>query len=150
MHIGNRVNLPMSTWIDVPHCNLISIEDNCGFGENCAILTHDALAKEFLRATRLGRVTIKASCHSGMGTIILPGVTIGPRSFVGAGSVITSDIPEGVVAAGNPARVICSLDEYLDRQRAKLETLPNFKYSLYDFKNLTDARRAYLVSELEE
>jgi maltose O-acetyltransferase len=150
MQIGKKVTLPASTWIDTPHCFLISIEDNCAFGENCAILAHDALPKVFIKAARLGRVTVRQSSRIGMGTIILPGVSIGPRSIIGAGSVVTHDIPEDVVAAGNPARVICSLDEYLDRQREQLERFPKFKYSLYDIKYLTSDRRAHMLRELED
>jgi maltose O-acetyltransferase len=150
MQIGWKVHIPMSTWIDAPHCFLISIGDNCSFGENCGILAHDAMAKEFLGATILGRVKIEHSCHIGMGTVVLPGVTIGPNSIVGAGSVVTRDIPMGVIAAGNPARVICTLEEYLDRQREQLERSPKFKYSLYDINNLTSDRRAHMLRELED
>jgi maltose O-acetyltransferase len=47
----------------------------------------------------------------GGGTIICPGVKIGARSVIGAGSVVTKDIPEDVLAVGNPCRVIRALDE---------------------------------------
>jgi maltose O-acetyltransferase len=47
----------------------------------------------------------------GGGTIICPGVTIGARSIIGAGSVVTRDVPEDVLAAGNPCRVVRSLDK---------------------------------------
>ena len=150
MQIGRKVTLPASTWIDTPHCFLISIEDNCAFGENCAILAHDALSKLFIGTVRLSRVRIKESSRIGMGTIILPGVSVGPRSIIGAGSVVTHDIPEGVVAAGNPAKVLCSLDEYLDRQRTQIESSPKFKYSLYDINNLNSDRRAQMLRELED
>ena len=149
MHIGDRVRLPMTTWIDTSHCFLISIEDNCVFGENCAILAHDALARAFIGAARLGRVRIKESSKIGMGTIIMPGVTIGPRSIVGAGSVVVQDIPEGVVAAGNPARVICTLEGFLAKERKRLQELPTFPYSLYDIGNLTADRRREMLKALE-
>ena len=54
-------------------------------------------------------VTIGADVWVGGGAIILPGVTIGSRSVIGAGSVVTRDIPDDVFAAGNPCRVIRSL-----------------------------------------
>ena len=65
MHIGKGVNLPASTTIDESHCFLISIGDNCGFGEECHILAHDAQMDEYLNAARLGRVIIHPSCHIG-------------------------------------------------------------------------------------
>jgi maltose O-acetyltransferase len=51
-------------------------------------------------------VDIGADVWVGGGAIILPGVRIGARSVIGAGSVVTKDVPEGVVAVGNPCRVI--------------------------------------------
>ncbi len=51
-------------------------------------------------------VTIGANVWIGGGAIILPGISIGDDSIIGAGSVVTHDIPEGVIAAGNPARII--------------------------------------------
>lgn len=55
-------------------------------------------------------VTIGEDVWVGGGAIILPGVTIGSRTVIGAGSVVTRDIPDDVVAAGNPCRVIRRLD----------------------------------------
>ena len=51
-------------------------------------------------------VTIGADVWIGGGAIILPGVTIGDRAVIGAGSIVTRDVPPGVVAVGNPARVV--------------------------------------------
>lgn len=62
--------------------------------------------------TRFGKIEIGDNCQIGIRATILPGVTIGENSIVGACSVVTKDVPAGVVVAGNPARVICTLDEY--------------------------------------
>ncbi len=51
----------------------------------------------------------------GGGVIVCPGVTIGDNSVIGAGSVVTKDIPANVVAVGNPARVIREIDDDDDR-----------------------------------
>lgn len=62
-------------------------------------------------------VEIGSDVWIGGGAIILPGVRIGSRSVIGAGSVVTRDVPEQVVAAGNPCRVIRPIDEQ-DRHAA--------------------------------
>lgn len=129
MHIGQNVWLPASTWIDTSYCFLISIGDDCGFGEECLLLAHDAQMDEFLDAARIGRVVVHPSCHVGARCIILPGVEIGPRTIVGAGSVITKSLPPDTVCAGSPARPICSLAEYLEKHRAQMAGAPTFPYS---------------------
>jgi len=70
-------------------------------------------------------VTIGKNCWIGAGAIILPGITIGDDTVVGAGSVVVKDLPEGVVAVGNPCRVIRKIGErdrefyYKDRRIPK-------------------------------
>jgi maltose O-acetyltransferase len=150
MHIGEAVFLPMSTWIDTPHCFLISIGDRCAFGPNCSILAHDGLPNPYIDATRIAKVTIHESCSFGMGTIILPGVEIGPRSITGAGSVVSKDIPPDSVAAGNPARVICTLDEFLNKHREEMKTAPIFPFEQYDYRSITQERMAEMIEKLDK
>ena len=150
MYIGDDVNLPASTWIDTSHCYLISIGDHCGFGEGCLILAHDAQMDEYLDAARIGRVVIHESCHVGARTTILAGVEIGPRTLIGANSVVAQTLPPNSVCAGNPARVICSLDEYLERNRARLRERPTFPYERYDIRALTPERRAEIVAAVRD
>lgn len=128
MRLGSDVWLPASTWIDTGFCYLIAIGDHCGFGEQCIILAHDAQMDEFLDAGRIGRVVIHESCHIGARTVVLPGVEIGPRTIVGANSVVAKTLPPDSVCAGNPARFICTLDEYLEKHRERLKTWPTFPY----------------------
>lgn len=51
-------------------------------------------------------IVLKQGCWIGANSILLPGVTVGKNSVVGAGSIVTKSIPDGVVAAGNPAKII--------------------------------------------
>jgi maltose O-acetyltransferase len=148
MHIGKDVLLPPSTFIDQSHCFLISIGDHVGFGPECLILAHDAQMDEFLDAARLGRVTIHESCHIGARTIILPGVELGPRTIVGAGSVVSRSLPPDSVCAGSPAKVICSLDEYLERHRRRMREKPTFEYMEYDIRFIDESRRQKMLDAL--
>jgi maltose O-acetyltransferase len=150
MHIGERVNLPASTSIDTSHCFLISIGDDCGFGPECMILAHDAQMDEYLDAARLGRVIIHPSCHIGARTVILAGVEIGPRTIVGANSVVARSLPPDTVCAGNPAKPICSLQEYLEKHRRRIERGPTFDYLKYDIRFLTPERKAELIHAVAE
>ncbi len=79
-------------------------------GEQIYTATHPSSAAERLKCLELGKpITIGSDVWLGGGAIICPGVTIGDRSVIGAGSVVTCDVPSDVFAAGNPARVIREL-----------------------------------------
>lgn len=145
MHIGDDVLLPPSTWIDVPHCYLISIGDHTGFGEQCMLLAHDAQMDEYLDAARIGRILIHESCHIGAKTIVLGGVEMGPRTLVGAGSVVSRSLPPDSVCAGSPAKVIASLDDYLDRHRRMIEERPGFDYQTHGLSVLPLDRRREIL-----
>lgn len=83
----------------------IIIEDNVMIAPNVTILTtnHDYHNRNILYCKK---VHIKDNAWIGSGSIILPGVTIGVNSVVGAGSVVTKDVENDCVVAGNPARII--------------------------------------------
>jgi maltose O-acetyltransferase len=147
MVIGKDVWLPSSTWIDSEFCFLISIGDHCGFGEECFILAHDAQMDEFLDAARIGRVIVHDSCHIGARTVILPGVEIGPKTIVGANSLVSRSLPPETVCAGSPAKVICSLAEYLQKHRERLAEVPTFSYS---DRQPTAAERASIIEALRQ
>lgn len=66
------------------------------------------------RLDAVGPVVLRDDVFIGRGVTILPGVTIGPRAIVGAGSVISRDVPPNSVVAGNPARVVRSLDDHAE------------------------------------
>ncbi|WP_145119514.1 sugar O-acetyltransferase [Rosistilla oblonga] len=86
----------------------VEIGDFSFFGPGVQIYTASHPLEAKLRRTQeFGKpVSIGSDVWVGGGAIILPGVTIGSRTVIGAGSVVTKDIPEGVLAAGNPCRVI--------------------------------------------
>ena len=86
----------------------VRIGDSCFFGPAVQIYTGTHPLDATLRRTQeFGKpVKIGSDVWVGGGAIICPGVTIGSRSVIGAGSVVTRNIPDGVVAAGNPCRVM--------------------------------------------
>ena len=63
---------------------------------------------------RTGIIHLKKGCSTGTGTLIMPGVTIGEGAIVGAGSLVTKDIPAWTIAAGRPAKVIKEIPKRKD------------------------------------
>ncbi|MDX6652339.1 MAG: hypothetical protein QOJ38_1120 [Solirubrobacterales bacterium] len=113
----NEMRIGAGSWIG-EQCYLgsaggLTIGENVGIGPGVRILTseHEEEGPEkpiIEAAVRFDPVTIEDDADIGIGTILLPGVTIGRGARVGAGSVVTADIPSLAVAAGTPARVMRS------------------------------------------
>ena len=94
-------------------CAKVKIGSNVCIGPNCGIYTacHPVNSKERTDGIEYAKpVTIGNSVWLGGNVCIMPGVTIGDNTVIGAGSVVTKDIPSGVVAVGNPCRPIKKAD----------------------------------------
>lgn len=124
MSVGKNFKRMNGVILDPSHCWLIEIGDNVTMAPRVHILCHDASTKQYLNYTRIGRVTIGSDVFIGADTVVLPGVTIGDNVIIGANSTVTHDIPSGSVAFGSPARVISSLDDFLEKERARMQTAP--------------------------
>jgi len=105
---------------------------------------------EFLDLARVGRITVHESCHIGARTVILPGVEIGPRTIVGANSVVSKSLPPDTVCVGSPARPVSSLEEYLERHKRKAKERPNFPYDLYDIRVITSDGKREMIDAAED
>lgn len=125
VQIGEDVNL-INTTIDWSHGFLVSIGNKVTL-TGVKILAHDGSTQIPFGVSKIGKVSIGDEVFVGHGTIILPNVRIGNRVVVGAGSVVTKDIPDNSVAAGNPARVIGTYDDFLRKHAAQIEKGPVYR-----------------------
>lgn len=116
VHLGNNVYTNFNlTLVDDTH---IYIGDCTMIGPNVTIATAGHPIEPGLRSRGLQYnmpVHIGKNCWLGAGVIVMPGVTIGDNTVIGAGSIVTRDIPANVVAVGNPCRVMRPVGER-DRQ----------------------------------
>ena len=110
IRIGQNVGISNSALVSMNH---IEIEDNVMIGGSCKIwdtdfhsLNSNERMDEYDTHINSAPIHIKKGAFIGANTIILKGVTIGEKSIIGAGSVVTKDIPDGQIWAGNPARCI--------------------------------------------
>lgn len=120
MIVGKNFTRQGGCRIDASYPYLIEIGDDVGLSTDVTLLTHDNSLRRFIGVEKLGQIKIGNHVMVGAKSIILPNVTIGNNVIIGAGSVVTKDIPDNVVCAGNPARVICSLDDYLNKFKNKI------------------------------
>jgi acetyltransferase-like isoleucine patch superfamily enzyme len=99
---------------------LITLGNHVAIASNVLFITHDGGTfafrheERYQKVIKYGRINILDHCVIGERAIILPGVTIGPNSVVAAGSVVSRNIPPGVLAAGNPARPVLTLHQYAE------------------------------------
>lgn len=124
MTVGKNFKRLNGVILDPSHCWLIEIGDNVTMAPRVHILCHDASTKQFLNVTKIGRVTIGSNVFIGVGAVVLPNVTIGDNCIIGANSTVTHDVPSGTVVAGCPARMICSTEDYLRKERTRMEQAP--------------------------
>lgn len=112
VHFGRGVYANFNlTLVDDTH---IYVGDRTMLGPNVVLATagHPILPSLRERVFQYNRpIRIGQNCWLGAGVIVLPGVTIGDGSVIGAGSVVTRDIPAGVVAVGNPCRVVRRIND---------------------------------------
>ncbi|UOG90673.1 MAG: acyltransferase [Candidatus Thiothrix sulfatifontis] len=107
MNIAPDVRISFKARLDKTNPRCIEIGEKTYIAFDSIILAHDYATRrhggQFDQKTRIG-----ANCFIGCGAIILPGVTIGDQVIVGAGSVVTKDVPAHSIVAGNPAKVVRS------------------------------------------
>lgn len=140
--VGTRLLCRLESLGTEPY--LISIGDDCLISSNVSFVTHDGGVKvlnalnffDGIEMDNMARIYIGNNVYIGKGAMIMPGVKIGNNVVIGAYSVVTKDIPDNVVAAGIPARLIKDINKYyLDCKKKNrfynLEGLSNLQKKEY-------------------
>lgn len=116
--IGKHCFISTREWSNEPY--LITIGDNVQVTHNVSIYTHGgghAIRAEHPDFDFFGKVVIKDWAYIGAYSQIMPGVTIGEGALVAAGSVVTKSVASHTVVAGNPARYICTTEEFYEKNK---------------------------------
>ncbi len=152
LKVGKNFHRMTNVVIDAAHCWHIEIGNNVTLAPRVHILAHDASTKIFLNYTKVANVKIGNNVFIGAGTIVLPGVNIGDNVIIGAGSVVSKDIQPNSVAVGNPARIIYSLDDYLQKIKNEMNientfgneyTLRNKSINEHQLKTMVETAEKY-------
>ena len=122
---GTRFD-PKTTLVDLTRPSLVTIGENCYFNSYFTLLTHDWVTKVFIQSGRdflpsSGRIIIGNNVSTGRNVTVLKGVTIGDNCFIGAGSIVTKDIPANSIAVGAPCKVVMSLEDYYQKRQRQYE-----------------------------
>ena len=103
LELGYKTDIGAFTYINAKYG--VVIEDEVQIGSHCSIYSVSTIDN------KTGKVLLKKNCRIGSHTIILPNVTIGENTLIGAHSLVTKSIPDNVMAIGVPARVIKKFHE---------------------------------------
>lgn len=134
---------------------LIEVGNNCQITEGVKVFTHGgAHVARYKDASFdiFGKVKIGDWCYIGNNALIMPGVTIGNHVLIAAGSVVTKSIPNGVVVAGNPAKFVCTTDQYIERNgkynvRTKGLTSRNKRNRLLNLSDDRFVKKNFLITD---
>ncbi len=116
---------------------LVEIGKDCLISADVSFLCHDGGVKvlnslgyfDGMVMDKMARIKIGDNCFVGCGSVIMGGVTIGNNCIIGTRSVVTKDIPNGMVAAGMPAKVICTIEEYYIKNKKRGTFYPTLQLS---------------------
>ena len=124
--VGRGVRINLGCNITDPA--LVRVGNNVTLSD-CTLLGHDGVihilnTRFNKKLDSVGAIDIRDNFFIGYGSIVMPRVTIGPDSIVAAGAVVTKDVPPGVVVGGNPARILCTTEELVQKMEARCNTYP--------------------------
>ena len=149
LRVGTHTHIMDGVFLDPAHCFLISIGDYCTLAPNVRVIAHDASMKKSIGVTKIARVTIHDHSFVGDSAIILPGVEIGPYSIIGSGSVVTKTAPPHMVLGGNPARILCSFEEFVNKHIEQLAMVKCFPNERYNLDRISSHDREQMLTYLE-
>lgn len=121
LSLGKNVRIHSEYPFDSLFPWLISVGNNVCISSNVKILAHDTSTEYVNDYTKIGIVEIHDNVYIGYGTIILCNTRIGENSIIGAGSVVTHDVPANCVYSGVPAKYICTVDEFKQKHTDNLK-----------------------------
>ena len=148
MKVGKNFNRQSSTRLDPSHCWLISIGDDVTLGNKVQILAHDDTTRIYTGYGRVAPVKIGDRVFVGANSTILMNTTIGNDVIIGAGSLVTGDIPNDSIVAGVPAKVIGKTSEYIAREKKRMASAPKFDSTYTYQKNISNDMKSQMYEEL--
>ena len=130
---------------------LISVGDNVTLASGVKLLAHDASTAKTGVHTKIGIVQIGSNVFIGANAIVLPNVRIGNNVVIGAGSVVTDDVPANSVYAGNPAKFICSFDDYRNKHQENQKNHPIFhQHTWQEWPDASEQERTQMREKLKD
>lgn len=108
-----------------PEPYMVELGNKVYVSDGVSFMTHDgalswmsrAMGYTDKRTDKIGKIVVKDNCFIGAKAVIMQNVTIGNNCIVGMGAIVTKDVPDNSVVAGVPAKVVCSIEDFLDKHK---------------------------------
>lgn len=149
LKVGKNFQIEKGCQIDTPFAWLISIGNNVTLASKVYILAHDASCKKHVGYTKIGKVNIGDNVFIGANSTILPNVSIGNNSIIGANSLVSKDVPENTVVAGNPAKTIDKLESFIDKNEERMKTTNLYDKSWTLRGRVTEEKKRIMIEQLQ-
>jgi maltose O-acetyltransferase len=149
LKVGHNFNRRPGCIIDYSHAWLISIGNNVTLAPRVHILAHDASTQHALGYTKISKVNIGDNVFIGANAIVLPGTTIGSNVIIGAGSLVKGLIPPNSIVAGNPAKVIMSYEDFIERNKKEILDGPCYDSTWTDEGGITNKMKDQMRKEIK-
>ena len=150
-----QIFFPHETHIDVLNPHLLEMGSNIAMTGPVTILTHDYsvfVANHISHGRLFGKqksVILGNNIFVGWGGTILPGSVISDNVIIGANSVVSGYVKPNSVYAGNPARFMCTVEEYIEKNKKRMENSPVYEEEYTLRGNIDDSKKAKMYDELE-
>ena len=129
MKVGRNFNRQSGSRLDPSNCWLIEIGDDVIMSNKVQLIAHDFSTMHLTGYVKFGKIIIGDRVFIGANSTILMNVHVGNDVIIGAGSLVNKDIPDGMVVAGVPAKIICTTEEYRLQQLNLINESPKYSKS---------------------
>lgn len=127
---------------------LVEVGEDCLISNNISFFTHDGGISVLnslnyfngQKMDKVGRIKVGNNCFIGSGAKIMPGIKIGDNVIVGAGAIVTKDVEPNSIVAGVPAKFICTIDEFYQRNKNNFYPTAGMKW---------EDKKEYLLKNLD-
>ncbi len=139
--------------VDERFARLLEIDDEANIAEGTNIVFHDSSLNNIFGEecpVKFGKVRIGKATYVGRNAVILCGVSIGDYALIGAGAMVTGDVPDYGVAVGVPAKIVGDTRELKERQKKQIEEQENSPFRFLRIKRWHERHKIMTNDEVEE